>query len=292
MSDEPGRELNPYETPGVVETSPAGEGLLTCALPVATAVGLPGYRLASGLGSARGRVRSFIGARLSPLAAVLSLVGGREYARRRAGLRRLAFEKMVMSAEAQHAQAVVGVHFRYLDGWFGMSDVVCTGVAVQLEPLPGGSAPVELAAADPAALERLRAGLPLEVDAVPIPPSADGEAIPGWRITDDEQLAGYRVRAVVGLLQAGAVRWHARRPPGPSLRTGGGEAAHAFSDERVVAAARERLRDDAARLGANAIVGLRVSVHPIAPRLAEAVCLGLAVVVELEPGPRPEADPR
>jgi uncharacterized protein YbjQ (UPF0145 family) len=253
-----------------VETSAPGEGLLICALPVSSVVVPPGHRLVSGLGSAQARARGLHGLVFGTFAGFLGWFGGRGYARWRADLRRAAFQRMIQKAEAQEPGAVVGVTFQSHERLFCLTTMVCSGVTVRIAPIPG--ADIAAAPADPAAIERYRAA--------GIVAHAEADAgIPPERVSADESLPGWRVLAVVGLVQAAAVQWDiaARRGHG-SLRSGG-TLADAWQDGGAVAQARARLLGDAAKAGANGVIGLHATVHRIAPGITEALCLGTAVVV-------------
>ncbi|WP_345785210.1 heavy metal-binding domain-containing protein [Roseisolibacter sp. H3M3-2] len=100
---------------------------------------LPGYRVVAGLGVVRGvvvRSRSVFG---TIGAGMQSLVGGNislftELAER---TRQQAFDTMLTQAEMAGADAVIGVRYDATEMMSGVTEVLCYGTAVRVEPLGG-----------------------------------------------------------------------------------------------------------------------------------------------------------
>ncbi|MCA0375688.1 MAG: YbjQ family protein [Gemmatimonadetes bacterium] len=98
---------------------------------------LPGYRIVSSLGVVRGvvvRSRSVVG---TLGASLQTLVGGNislftELAER---TRQDAFNTMLVQAEMAHADAVIGIRYDATEIMRGVTEVLCYGTAVKIEPL-------------------------------------------------------------------------------------------------------------------------------------------------------------
>ena len=103
-----------------------------------TGFDLPGYRIVANLGVVRGvvvRSRSVFG---TIGASVQTLVGGNislftELAER---TRQQAFDTMLVQAEMAGADAVIGVRYDATEIMKGVTEVLCYGTAVRVEPLP------------------------------------------------------------------------------------------------------------------------------------------------------------
>ena len=102
-----------------------------------TGFDLPGYRIVSNLGVVRGvvvRSRSVFG---TLGAGVQTLFGGNislftELAER---TRRQAFNTMLVQADVAGAHAVTGIRYDATEVTSGVTEVICYGTAVQVEPL-------------------------------------------------------------------------------------------------------------------------------------------------------------
>jgi uncharacterized protein YbjQ (UPF0145 family) len=98
---------------------------------------LPGYRILSNLGVVRGvvvRSRSVFG---TFGAGIQTLFGGNislftELAER---TRRQAFETMLVQADVAGADAVIGIRYDATEVMSGVTEVICYGTAVTVEPL-------------------------------------------------------------------------------------------------------------------------------------------------------------
>ena len=98
---------------------------------------LPGFRVVSNLGVVRGvvvRSRSVFG---TLGAGVQTLFGGNislftELAER---TRRQAFDTMLVQADVAGADAVIGIRYDATDVMSGVTEVICYGTAVRVEPL-------------------------------------------------------------------------------------------------------------------------------------------------------------
>ena len=103
----------------------------------ATAFDLPGYRIVSNLGVVRGvvvRSRSVFG---TFGAGLQTLFGGNislftELAER---TRQQAFETMLVQADVAGADAVIGIRYDATEVMSGVTEVICYGTAVRVEPL-------------------------------------------------------------------------------------------------------------------------------------------------------------
>jgi uncharacterized protein YbjQ (UPF0145 family) len=101
-----------------------------------TAFDLPGYRITSSLGVVRGvvvRSRSIVG---SIGAGLQTLVGGNlslftELAER---TRQHAFDTMLVQADMAGGDAVIGVRYDATELMKGVTEVLCYGTAVKVEP--------------------------------------------------------------------------------------------------------------------------------------------------------------
>lgn len=104
-----------------------------------TAFDMPGYRIVANLGVVRGvvvRSRSVFG---TIGAGVQTLFGGNislftELAER---TRQQAFDTMLVQAEMAGADAVIGVRYDATELMHGVTEVLCYGTAVRVEPLEG-----------------------------------------------------------------------------------------------------------------------------------------------------------
>ena len=102
-----------------------------------TAFDMPGFRIVANLGVVRGvvvRSRSVFG---TIGASVQTLFGGNislftELAER---TRRQAFDTMLVQAEMAGADAVIGVRYDATELMQGVTEVLCYGTAVRVEPL-------------------------------------------------------------------------------------------------------------------------------------------------------------
>ena len=102
-----------------------------------TAFDLPGYRIVSNLGVVRGvvvRSRSVFG---TFGAGLQTLFGGNislftELAER---TRQQAFETMLVQADVAGADAVIGIRYDATEVMSGVTEVICYGTAVRVEPL-------------------------------------------------------------------------------------------------------------------------------------------------------------
>lgn len=102
-----------------------------------TAFDMPGYRIVETLGVVRGvvvRSRSVFG---TIGAGLQTLFGGNislftELAER---TRQQAFDTMLLQAHAAHAHAVIGIRYDANELMQGVTEVLCYGTAVRVEPL-------------------------------------------------------------------------------------------------------------------------------------------------------------
>jgi uncharacterized protein YbjQ (UPF0145 family) len=102
-----------------------------------TGFDLPGYRIVSNLGVVRGivvRSRSVFG---TLGASLQTLFGGNislftELAER---TRQQAFETMLVQADVAGADAVIGIRYDATEVMQGVTEVICYGTAVKVEPL-------------------------------------------------------------------------------------------------------------------------------------------------------------
>ena len=104
-----------------------------------TAFDLPEYRIVSNLGVVRGvvvRSRSLFG---TFGAGIQTLFGGNislftELAER---TRQQAFDTMLVQADVAGADAVIGIRYDATEVMSGVTEVICYGTAVRVEPLVG-----------------------------------------------------------------------------------------------------------------------------------------------------------
>lgn len=104
-----------------------------------TAFEIPGYRIVANLGVVRGivvRSRSVFG---TIGAGLQSLRGGNvslftELAER---TRREAFDTMLVQAEMADADAVIGIRYDATEMMQGVTEVLCYGTAVRVQPIEG-----------------------------------------------------------------------------------------------------------------------------------------------------------
>jgi uncharacterized protein YbjQ (UPF0145 family) len=102
-----------------------------------TGFDLPGYRIVSNLGVVRGvvvRSRSVFG---TLGAGIQTLFGGNislftELAER---TRQQAFDTMLVQADVASADAVIGIRYDATEVAHGVTEVICYGTAVRVEPL-------------------------------------------------------------------------------------------------------------------------------------------------------------
>ncbi|NPA33615.1 MAG: YbjQ family protein [Chlorobi bacterium] len=102
-------------------------------------------------------------------------------------------------------------------------------------------------------------------------------------LTTLEQVPGYEVKEVLGIVSAGTVlARHIGKDILAALRNLVGGEVKEYTE--VMAQARdralERLRGKAESLGANAIIGIRFTTSAIAQNAAEVMAYGTAVVLE------------
>jgi uncharacterized protein YbjQ (UPF0145 family) len=108
-----------------------------------TGFDIPGFRIVATLGVVRGvvvRSRSVFG---TIGATMQTLLGGNislftELAER---TRRQAFETMLVQAAVADADAVIGIRYDATELMQGVTEVLCYGTAVRVEPLAGAVAP-------------------------------------------------------------------------------------------------------------------------------------------------------
>ena len=115
--------------------------------------------------------------------------------------------------------------------------------------------------------------------------AADLQARPGgsMMMTTTDAIAGYRIVRVLGLVRGNTVR---TRNVGHDFLAGlrtlvGGEVTRytamlAQSREQAL----DRLRAEALELGANAVVGLRITTSTVMAAAAEILAYGTAVIIE------------
>lgn len=102
-------------------------------------------------------------------------------------------------------------------------------------------------------------------------------------IVTTNDIPGKEIIEVKGLVQGSVVRAkHVGRDIGASLKTLVGGEIKGYSELMVEARgiALERMREEAEKLGANAIVGMRYQTAEIMGGTAEVMAYGTAVVVE------------
>lgn len=102
-------------------------------------------------------------------------------------------------------------------------------------------------------------------------------------IVTTNDIAGKEIIEVKGLVQGSVVRAkHVGRDIGASLKTLVGGEIKGYSELMMEARgiALERMREEAEKLGANAIVGMRYQTAEIMGGTAEVMAYGTAVVVE------------
>lgn len=106
---------------------------------VTTAFELPGYRVSANLGVVRGitvRSRSLVG---NFFGGLQSLFGGNItiYTSLCERARSETYAEMCQHAQALGADAVIGMRYDATEVMTGLTEVLCYGTAVKLEPLPG-----------------------------------------------------------------------------------------------------------------------------------------------------------
>lgn len=106
---------------------------------VTTALDLPGYRTVRSLGVVRGitvRSRSIVG---NLAGGLQTLFGGNisVYANLCERARADAYALMCQHAQQRGANAIVAVHYDATDLMAGLTEVLCYGTAVVVEPAPG-----------------------------------------------------------------------------------------------------------------------------------------------------------
>jgi uncharacterized protein YbjQ (UPF0145 family) len=104
-------------------------------------------------------------------------------------------------------------------------------------------------------------------------------------ITTTEGLPGRRVTRTLGLVRGNTIRArHVGRDIGAALRNLAGGEVREYT--KMMAESREqaidRMTDEATRLGANAVIGVRFTTSMIMTGAAEILCYGTAVVQEEE----------
>ncbi|AUH52825.1 hypothetical protein CXB49_19555 [Chromobacterium sp. ATCC 53434] len=109
---------------------------------ITTAFELPGYRIVANFGVVRGitvRSRSLVG---NFLGGLQSLFGGNItiYTSLCEQARSETYALMCEHAMAQGANAVIGMRYDATDVMAGLTEVLCYGTAVRVEPLDGSSA--------------------------------------------------------------------------------------------------------------------------------------------------------
>lgn len=102
-------------------------------------------------------------------------------------------------------------------------------------------------------------------------------------IATTDELAGRKIVKVLGLVRGNTIRArHIGRDIGALVRNIAGGEVHEYT--KLLAESREqsidRMVDDAERLGANAVVGVRFSTSMVMSAAAETMCYGTAVVIE------------
>ncbi|MEM8872822.1 MAG: YbjQ family protein [Planctomycetota bacterium] len=108
-------------------------------------------------------------------------------------------------------------------------------------------------------------------------------------VVNTENVPGYRITAVRGLVQGNTVRAkHLGRDIAASLKNLAGGELRGYTELLVEARreAIERLLMQAQQLGANAVVNVRFSTSAVTSGAAELYAYGTAVIVE------PDGDPR
>jgi uncharacterized protein YbjQ (UPF0145 family) len=104
-------------------------------------------------------------------------------------------------------------------------------------------------------------------------------------ITTTETLPGRRIVRVLGLVRGNTIRArHIGRDIGAAIRNLAGGEVREYT--KMMAEAREqaidRMKEEAERTGANAVLGVRFTTSMIMQGAAEILCYGTAVVVEEE----------
>ncbi|ABN69856.1 protein of unknown function DUF74 [Staphylothermus marinus F1] len=102
-------------------------------------------------------------------------------------------------------------------------------------------------------------------------------------LTTTENIPGYRIVKVLGIVSANTVRArHIGKDFVASLRNivGGEIKEYAELLQHSRRYVLDKLKEEARKLGANAVVGLRFSTASIMQRAAEILAYGTAVVVE------------
>lgn len=101
-----------------------------------TTFGLPGYRIARNLGVVRGVTVRSRGLGGQMVAALRTLGGGRidEYVQLCEETRAEAFDLMMQHADKMGANAIVGIHYDATEMSTNMTEVLCYGTAVTMDP--------------------------------------------------------------------------------------------------------------------------------------------------------------
>jgi uncharacterized protein YbjQ (UPF0145 family) len=104
-------------------------------------------------------------------------------------------------------------------------------------------------------------------------------------VTTTEAVAGQRITRVLGLVRGNTIRArHVGRDLQAVLRNLAGGEVREYT--KMMAESREqaidRMRDEAERLGANAVVAVRFSTSMVMTGAAEMLCYGTAVTLEAE----------
>ena len=107
----------------------------------------------------------------------------------------------------------------------------------------------------------------------------------GILVTTSENLPGYKVKKVLGLVTGSIVMaTHIGRDIVASLRNIVGGEVKEYTEMLAEARNRalERMIERAKSMGANAVIGVRFASSNVSQRMAEIVAYGTAVVVEKE----------
>jgi uncharacterized protein YbjQ (UPF0145 family) len=117
-------------------------------------------------------------------------------------------------------------------------------------------------------------------------------AVTGFRhempMSTSEQLAGYRIIKVLGLVRGNSVRArHLGRDILATFRNIVGGEINDYT--KLLAESREqsidRMMDQARQMGANAVIGVRFTTAAVMQGAAEMLAYGTAVLVQVEDGP-------
>ncbi|MDX9720702.1 MAG: YbjQ family protein [Myxococcota bacterium] len=107
-------------------------------------------------------------------------------------------------------------------------------------------------------------------------------------MSTSEQLAGYRIIKVLGLVRGNSVRArHLGRDILATFRNIVGGEINDYT--KLLAESREqsidRMMDQARQMGANAVIGVRFTTAAVMQGAAEMLAYGTAVLVQVEDGP-------